>query len=61
MLVLSRKLGERIIIGDNITIEIVRFDGRTVRLGITAPVATLIAREEIIGQPKREVANAVDR
>ena len=47
MLVLSRKLGERIIIGDGITVSIVRINGNRIQLGIEAPLTVSIKREEI--------------
>lgn len=47
MLVLSRKPGERILIGDSIAVTIVRIGPTTVRLGIDAPREMNIVREEI--------------
>lgn len=47
MLVLSRKPGERILIGDNVTVTIVRIGPNTVRLGIDAPREMNIVREEL--------------
>ncbi len=47
MLVLSRKPNERIVIGDNIVVQIVRVSGGTVRLGIEAPAAVPIRRDEL--------------
>jgi carbon storage regulator len=47
MLVLSRKESERLIIGDNIVVTIVRLAGGTVRLGIEAPPEVQIQREEV--------------
>ena len=47
MLVLSRKRGERIILGDGITITVVSVQGERVKLGIEAPVEVPIHREEI--------------
>lgn len=47
MLVLSRKPGERILIGDDVTVTIVRIGPNTVRLGIDAPRDTNIVREEL--------------
>lgn len=47
MLVLSRKQGEKIIIGDNIVITVVRVDHNQVRIGIEAPVDVGVFREEI--------------
>lgn len=48
MLVLSRKPGEKIRIGDNITITIVRIGPNTVRLGIDAPRDMNIVRDELV-------------
>jgi carbon storage regulator len=47
MLVLSRKVGEKILIGDHIEITVVRVMPNTVRLGVTAPHHCPIVREEI--------------
>jgi carbon storage regulator len=47
MLVLSRKSGERIRIGDNVTVTIVRIGPNNVRLGIEAPRDLNIVREEL--------------
>jgi len=46
MLVLSRKEGEKIIIGDNIEVEIVAIQGNHVRLGISAPRDIPVHRSE---------------
>lgn len=48
MLVLSRKPGERILIGENIIVTIVRIGPNTVRLGIDAPGHMNIVREELV-------------
>jgi carbon storage regulator len=47
MLVLSRKVGERILIGDQIAITVVRINATTVRLGIDAPSKLTVVREEL--------------
>ena len=47
MLVLSRKVGERILIGDQITVTVVRISGGGVRLGIEAPPEMAVIREEL--------------
>lgn len=51
MLVLSRKLGEKVVIGelseDQIQVEVVEIGGDRVRLGITAPKAMRVDRAEI--------------
>ncbi len=59
MLVLSRKIGERIIINDTITVEVLQVVGNRVRLGITAPDGVPIMREELLtaasnGERKKE-------
>jgi carbon storage regulator len=48
MLVLSRKLGEKIIIGENITITVVDIDRGKIRLGIEAPRNVPIFRQELL-------------
>ena len=48
MLVLSRKRSERIWIGDDICITIVKLDRHQVRLGIDAPSDVSIVREEVL-------------
>lgn len=47
MLVLSRKTGERIWIGDDIAVTVVRITGGGVRLGIEAPSELPVVREEL--------------
>jgi carbon storage regulator len=48
MLVLSRKLGEKIYIGDNICITVVDIDRGKIRLGIEAPRDVPIYRQELL-------------
>jgi carbon storage regulator len=48
MLVLSRKLGERIVVPYcDLTVTVVAIEGGTVRLGITAPADVAVYREEV--------------
>ena len=47
MLILTRKLGERITIGDNIVITLLEIAGSQVKLGIEAPKGISIHRQEI--------------
>ena len=61
MLVLSRKIGERILIGDRIAVTVVRLGSGGVRLGIEAPPELPVVREELKDQLNsiqvEEVAN----
>ncbi|NBW21795.1 MAG: carbon storage regulator, partial [Caulobacteraceae bacterium] len=56
MLVLGRVRDERILIGDDVTVTVVRVDGNQVRLGITAPTGTRIIRAEL--EPRQVVIGA---
>jgi carbon storage regulator len=47
VLILTRKLGESITIGDNIRVTVLGIYGRQVRLGIEAPLKVVVHREEI--------------
>ena len=63
MLILSRKVGERIVINENIVVQIQQINGGQVRLAISAPAGVAIDREEIhqlklAGVPPKAVANA---
>ena len=48
MLVLTRKAGQNIAVGDKIRISVIEIKGRQVRLGIEAPDEMLIHREEVL-------------
>lgn len=47
MLILARRPGERVVIGDEILVTVMEISGSTVRLGIEAPQGISIFREEI--------------
>jgi carbon storage regulator len=49
MLVMTRKVGERIVIGDNVTVTVVRIAGGLVRIGIEAPPEYIVVRRELTG------------
>jgi carbon storage regulator len=47
MLVLSRKVGERVLIGEEIVLQVLEASGQRIRLGIEAPIGVGIWREEL--------------
>ena len=50
MLVVSRKVGQRILIGDKIAVTVVKVTGGGVRIGIEAPTELAVMREELAEQ-----------
>jgi len=58
MLVLSRKPGEKILIGDKISITVVRIAPGIVRIGVEAPEDLPILREELTSATKEPTASA---
>lgn len=54
MLVLTRKLGESIRIGDDIVVKVVDLDSRHVKLGIEAPRSVSVNRQEIYERIQKE-------
>jgi carbon storage regulator len=57
MLVLSRKLNEKIVIDGGIVVTVVKIDRNQVRLGIEAPGHVGVFREEIAGGARRAAAD----
>jgi carbon storage regulator len=51
MLVLSRKEGQRIRLGDSIVVTVVRVSGDKVRVGIEAPADVIVLRDELEPHP----------
>ncbi|SEG92056.1 carbon storage regulator, CsrA [Thermomonospora echinospora] len=47
MLVLSRKSGEKLMLGDDIVVQVLQIAGNSVRLGIEAPRSLRVWREEV--------------
>lgn len=48
MLALTRRVGEKILIGEKITLEIVEITGSQVRIAFNAPLDVIIVREELL-------------
>ena len=61
MLVLTRKLGEVIRVGDDVTVRVLEVKGNQVRLGVDAPAEVRIYREEIYGAIRKENEKAAVR
>jgi len=60
MLILTRKIGETIRIGDNVTVRVLALRGGQVSLGFTAPNDVRIFREEILHAAAPEGATATE-
>lgn len=56
MLILTRRVGETLMIGDEVTVTVLGVKGNQVRLGINAPKDVSVHREEIYERIKREQA-----
>ena len=54
MLILTRKIGESILIGDNITIKVVETGKNSVRIGIDAPRDITVLRQEVFDTIQQE-------
>ena len=54
MLILTRRVGETVVIGEDITVTVLGVKGNQVRLGVNAPREVTVHREEIFERIKRE-------
>ncbi len=61
MLVLSRKIGESIVISGNIVVKIMRVEGEVVKLGIQAPAEVPVHRQEVYEEIQRNNQEALTR
>jgi carbon storage regulator len=60
MLRITRRAGERVMLGDDVIVEVIEVRGGTVRLGIEAPRSLPVYREELWLEVKRENEAAVN-
>jgi carbon storage regulator len=60
MLVLTRKPGEKVLIGDGINVTVTEVQGNKVRLGFDAPDDVRILRAELASQPKQRPPNGLE-
>ena len=58
MLVLTRRIGERVVIGDDVEVTVLDIKGDSIRIGIDAPRETRIQRAEIVDAVRSENAEA---
>jgi carbon storage regulator CsrA len=54
MLILTRRVGETLMIGDEITVTVLGVKGNQIRLGVNAPKSVAVHREEIYARIVRE-------
>lgn len=60
MLILSRKLGQSLIINNDITVTILSIRNGQIRIGIDAPVSVPVLREELVTHPRTTSGTARD-
>lgn len=56
MLILTRRAGESLMIGEDVSVTVLRVKGNQVRLGVEAPKSVSVHRQEISGRNTREAA-----
>ena len=61
MLILTRRVGETLMIGDNVSVTVLRVKGNQVRLGVNAPKDVSVHREEIFERIQQESGDASEK
>jgi carbon storage regulator len=60
MLILTRRVGETVMIGDEVTVTVLGVKGNQVRIGVNAPKHVAVHREEIYDRIKKEQGGPTD-
>lgn len=60
MLILTRRVGETLMVGDEVTVTVLGVKGNQVRIGVNAPRDIAVHREEIYERIKREQTQHID-
>ena len=56
MLILTRRVGETVMIGDDVVVTVLRVKGNQVRIGVNAPKSVSVQREEIYARMQKDDA-----
>lgn len=56
MLILTRRVGETVMIGDDVVVTVLRVKGNQVRIGVDAPKSVSVQREEIYARMQKDSA-----